>query len=358
MQKHFSSRAEKIGLPPGSLVYIGEPRAEKMEISVIDYGPEHIEMRTAVALQDIYPPASAPPVTWVDISGLHEVEKLRALSEHFAIHPLAMEDILNTQQRPKIEIFDAAVLIILRMVRQIQHTVEIEQVSLILGQNYLITFQKKPGDLFKPIRERLQNGAGRIRKRGPDYLAYAIIDLLVDHYFLVLETLGEQIETVEEDVLQNPERSSVRAIHRLKRELLELRRSIFPLREVASVLQQGESPLIKKSTGRFLKDLHDHVIQIIDSIETYREMVSAALELYLSMLSMKTNEVMKVLTIIATIFIPLSFLTGVYGMNFDTSISPFNLPELHARYGYPLFWLVSLLLAGAHFMYFKRKKWL
>jgi magnesium transporter len=271
-----------------------------------------------------------------------------------------LEDILGTHQRPKVEIFDDYIFAILKMIsyNHDEDEIHVEQLSLILGKNFVITFQEVPGDIFDPLRARIEGGKGRARKSGSDYLAYAIMDIVVDRYFLVLEKLGEEIEELEEAVLEDYDSSIVETIHILKRQLIDLRKMIWPLREVISNLQRDESPLIKKATSRFITDLYDHIIQTIDTLETYREMVSSLLDIYLTMVSNRMNEVMKVLTIIATIFIPLSFLAGVYGMNFDTGISQFNMPELEFPYGYMMFWGLAVLIAGGLLTYFRKKRWL
>ncbi len=358
MKEPLKKQSDKIGLSPGSLVYIGQKKAKSIKIRVIDYNEEHLEGKTVKNIEETFPYKTAPTITWINIDGLHDIEILKKLSEKFNIHLLTLEDILNTRQRPKIELYDDYIFVVLKMVRYKNKKLDVEQVSLIWGKNYLITFQEKEGDLFDPVRKRLKNTAGRIRKNAADYLAYALIDLIIDHYFLILDKLSEEIEHLEENILNNPDQTLVKNIHFLKRTLIRLRKSIYPMREVVNVLYQGETPLIKKSTRRFTKDLYDHIILINDSIETYREMVTSALDLYLSTMSMKMNEIMKVLTIIATIFIPLSFLAGVYGMNFNTDVSPFNMPELSFPYGYIFFWILTICIGGGFLLFFKRKKWL
>lgn len=350
----------KIGMPPGSLVYVGEKKVEKVKITVIDYDEKQFQKKTVERIEDTFPFRDSQTVSWINVDGLHEISILEIIGQHFNIHPLVIEDILSTHQRPKIEIFDDYIFIILKMIRYDHEEDEInmEQVSLILGKNFVITFQEMEGDIFDPLRTRIENGKGRARKSGSDYLAYAILDILVDNYFLVLEALGEEIESLETAVLEDNDPSLIERIHYLKRQLIDLRKTIWPLREVIANLQRSESLLVSKPIGRFLGDLHDHVMQTIDALETYREMTSSILDIYLTMMSNRMNEVMKVLTIIATIFIPLSFLAGVYGMNFDTSISPFNMPELENPYGYIMFWSLAVAIGVGLLIFFRRKRWI
>ena len=293
-------------------------------------------------------------VTWLDIDGVHQAEVLESVGQHANLHPLVLEDIHNTYQRPKVEDYDDYLYIVLKMISWDSDSSEVqaEQVSLILGKNYVISFKEDPGDIFDSIRQRLREGKGRIRKLGADYLAYSLLDQVVDHYFIVLENLGEQVEDLEEELVTNPDRSTLQTIYHLKRELIYLRKSVWPLREAISSLERGESPLFQPETLIYLRDVYDHTIQVIDTIETFRDMVSGMLDIYLSSVSNRMNEVMKVLTIIATIFIPLTFIAGVYGMNF------IYMPELQWHWGYFLIWGVMITMAIGMVIYFKRKGWL
>lgn len=360
MPNHTTKRSSKTGLPPGSLVYVGEKKVDRVKITGIDYDKSRYEKKSVERIEETFTYKDTSTISWINIDGLHDINILESISRHYNIHTLVLEDILSTHQRPKVEILDDYIFGILKMISydHEEEEINVEQISLILGKNFVITFQEAQGDIFDPLRARIEGGKGRARKSGSDYLAYAIMDIVVDHYFLVLENLGERIEDLEEAVLEDHDSSVVEKIHILKRQLIDLRKLIWPLREVISSLQRDESPLIKKATSRFLSDLYDHIVQIIDTLETYREMVSSLLDIYLTMVSNRMNEVMKVLTIIATIFIPLSFLAGVYGMNFDTGISPFNMPELEFPFGYLMFWGLAVLVAGGLLMYFKRKRWL
>jgi magnesium transporter len=349
----FGSK-EKVGLPPGTLVHVGERKAEKVKITIIDYDRENFEVKEVEMIEECFPFSDKPTVTWINVDGLQEVEIVEKIGVHFGIHSLIMEDILHTGQRPKAEDLGDYLFIVLKMIYNDEDEDEImgEQVSLILGKNYVISFQERGGDIFNPIRNRIRNGKGRIRKAGADYLAYALIDAIVDQYFLVLEKFGEKIESLEGELVTNPTPETVQLIHKLKRDLIFLRRSVWPLREVISVLERGESPLITKPTGIYLRDVYDHTIQVIDTIETFRDMVSGMLDIYLSSVSNRMNEVMKVLTIIATIFIPLTFIAGIYGMNFKF------MPELEWHWGYPTALIVMLVVVGFMVMYFRRKRWL
>ena len=293
-------------------------------------------------------------MTWINIDGLHEVEIIETIGTHFDIHPLILEDILHTGQRPKFEDFEKYIFIVFKMLYFDQNGDDIleEQISIILGSNFVISFQEKEGDVFNPVRERIRAGRFQIKKRSIDYLAYALIDAVVDNYFLILEKIGEKIEDLEEELLDNPTPETLQTIHHLKRKLISLRKSIWPLREVIGGLERGESALFHESTTIYLKDVYDHTIQVIDTIETFRDMVSGMLDTYLSNVSNKMNEVMKVLTIIATIFIPLTFIAGIYGMNFEF------IPELKWHWGYFFIWGLMILIVIGMIFYFRRKKWL
>jgi magnesium transporter len=336
------------------MVHVGEKKVDKILISVIDYDPEKIDSRILLTVEKAFPFKDSPTISWLNVTGLHEIKILEKLGKKFQIHPLVMEDILNTEQRPKVEIFEDHLFVVLKMLsfdgtkKEISH----EQISLIVGNNYVITFQEHEGDVLDPIRERLKNTQGRLRKHGADYLAYTIIDVIVDHYFILLEKLSEKIEFLEENVTTNPDQSLVQHIQVLKRELIYLRKSVWPLREVISELIRDETPLITDYTGPYLRDVYDHTIQVIDTIETFRDMVSGILDIYLSSVSNKMNEVMKVLTIIATIFIPLTFIAGIYGMNFEF------MPELKWPWAYPLLWGLMILMFSGMVFYFRKKKWI
>lgn len=360
MAKKVKKRLRKAGLPPGTLIHVGEQKVEAVKISYLDYDEQNFQEKQVSSIEECFPFKTTPTVTWINIDGLHDVEIIEKLGKQFELHPLILEDVLHTEQRPKYEDFDKYIFIVLRMLyynEQIQD-IESEQVSLILGANFVISFQERVGDVFEPVRERLRNAKGRIRKMDSDYLAYSLLDAIVDSYFAILEKLGERIESVEEELVANPTEKTLQQIHNIKREMLSLRKSIWPLREVISGVQRSESPLIQEATGIYLRDVYDHTIQIIDTIENFRDMVSGMLDIYLSSISNKMNAVMKVLTIIATIFIPLTFIAGIYGMNFNPEKSPWNMPELNWYWGYPAVWVIMAVVAVIMLIYFRRKKWL
>ncbi len=346
-------RRGDIGLPPGTAVFVGEKKTEATKFTILDYDEARYEEKEAKGIEECLACREDKTVSWINIDGIHDVAIIGRFAENFGIHPLTIEDIVNTQQRPKMEEYDDYLFFVLKMLLLDDETgeIEIEQVSLVLGKGYVVSFQEKKGDIFEAVRERIRNGKGRIRKMGADYLAYALIDAVVDHYFVILERTGERIEGLEERVVSDPQPETLHEIHRLKRDMIHLRRSVWPLREVINNLERSESRLISKATRLFLRDVYDHTIQVIDTVETYRDMLSGMHDTYLSSISNRMNEVMKVLTIIATIFIPLTFIAGIYGMNFH------YMPELGWRWAYFGVWGVMAAVAAGMVVYFKRKKW-
>lgn len=360
MTRFIHKRSSKAGLPPGSLVHIGKKPTVGTRITVIDYNLSNLEEKTVKRVEECFALKAPDTRTWINVTGIHETEIVEQIAKHFDIHPLVMEDIVNTGQRPKVEDFDDYLYIVLKMLYYDEEEGEVraEQLSLILVANYVITFQEQEGDVFNPVRERIRNAKGRIRKMGSDYLAYALIDSIVDNYFIILEKLGEDIEALEEELVTDPGTATLQAIHGLKSEMIFLRKSVWPLREMISMLNRGESALIKESTGVYLRDVYDHTIQAIDTIETFRDMISGMLDIYLSSVSNRMNEVMKVLTIFAAIFIPLTFIAGLYGMNFNVEKSPYNMPELNWYFGYPMALGLMAFVGVAMLIFFRRKKWL
>jgi magnesium transporter len=354
MPKLIKKRSKKAGLPPGTLIHIGEKKTEELKITVIDYEETHFEEREVKRVEECFVFKDKPTVTWMNVDGLHQVEILEKLGECYGLHPLVLEDILNTDQRPKMEDYGEYIYIVLKALdyNDKSNEIETEQISLILGSNFVFSFQEREGDTFDPIRERIRNGKGRIRSMGADYLAYALVDSIVDNYFIILEKLGEKIEFLEDKLVSHPTPETLQTIHHLRREMIFLRKAVWPLREVINSLERGESSLVKESTRLYLRDVYDHTIQTIDTIETYRDMVSGMLDIYLSSVSNRLNSVMKVLTIIATIFMPLTFLAGVYGMNFK------YMPELGWRWGYPSIWLIMVGIGVCMLIFFRKKKWL
>jgi magnesium transporter len=344
--------SKKTGLPPGTLVHVGEKRADQVEISVFDFDQaEYAEVQSATP-QGCAGYVDRKTVSWINVTGLHDVELLRAVGESLDIHPLIMEDVLNTEQRPKLQDLGDSIFIIIKMARPGDTGFSIEQISLIIKDRCVITFQERKGDVFEPVRERIRKNRGRIRKAGADYLAYALIDSIVDGYFPYLELISGSLEETDTRILETSDIDSLHELHSRKRELILIRKNTWPMREIMNSLIHSESALIKKSTYIYLGDVYDHTLQIIDTTESLRDVVSGLLELYLSTSSSKANEVMKVLTIIATIFIPLTFVAGIYGMNFV------HMPELGAKAGYPIVLGVMAAIAGGMLLFFKRKKWL
>lgn len=354
MARFFKKREENKGLAPGSLVFIGNKKVENIRIRVIDY--DQTELRED-ALRDIVEAAEfkrTKTVTWINVDGLHDISVIKEIGTAFDLHPLMLEDILNTGQRPKLEEFDNCLFLVLKMLRydQEKRLVISEQLSLVLGDTFLLTFQERPGDVFEPVRERIRKRKGRIRISGIDYLAYALLDTVVDNYIYVIERLGEQIEDIEEQILARPEPVVMENINTFKREMNFLRKSIRPAREAIIQLSKLDSELINDQTIPFLKDLQDLVTQAVEAIDTYRDMLSDQLDLYNSAISNRMNDIMKVLTIFAAIFIPLTFIAGIYGTNFD------YLPELHFKYSYFIFWGVMVVVAVSMLVFFRRKGWL
>jgi len=352
---HFTKKSsKKAGLSPGSLVHIGDKKIETIKITLMNYDPEQVLEKQLPAIEASFPYRDTLPVTWINVDGLHEVNVVEKIGAHFGIHPLVLEDIVNTGQRTKAEEFENYIYIVLKMLvydETVDH-ITAEQVSLILGPHFLISFQEKEGDVFDFVRERIRKARGRIRKSGCDYLAYALMDAVVDHYFVILEKLGDKIELLEEQLLEKPAPQILSEIHRLKREMIFFRKQVWPLREVINSLIKEPSELIQETTDIFLRDVYDHTIQVIDTIESFRDVLSGLSDLYLSTISNRMNEVMKVLTIMATIFIPLTFVAGIYGMNFEF------MPELKWRWGYFGLWVVLILIFVSMIAYFKKKEWI
>ena len=359
MAKLIQKVSKKAGLSPGTPVFVGKKHAEKIRITAIDYNADIFDMKEIDRIEECFPFKEKPTVTWINVDGLHEITVIEELGKYYGWHPLIVEDIVNTSQRTKADIFDEYIFISLKMLAYNSEAknLDVEQLSLIVGDNYVFTFQEKVGDIFDSVRNRIKNSKGKIRKMGADYLAYALLDSVVDNYFKVIENIGEEIEFLEEELVSNPMTGTLQRIHELKREMIFLRRSVWPLREIIGSLERDEVPLIQESTHIYLRDLYDHTIQVMDMIETFRDMISGMLDVYLSSISNKMNEIMKVLTIFAVIFIPLTFIAGIYGMNFNPEKSPLNMPELNWYFGYP-FALGLMVTAGVGMLYyFKRKKW-
>lgn len=355
----FHKRYSKPGTPPGTLRPMEKPRAEEVKITILDYSPEKCEEREASSIEECSLYKDKPTLTWINVDSIQDVEMLQKLEQCFGFHLLTLEDVLNVGQRPKIENYDDYQFVVMPLLRfNEENNLESEQISVFSGRNYVITLQEAPGDVFDPIRERIRKNKGHIRRMGADYLTYALIDAIVDNYFPILETFGEQIEGLEDELVENPGQEILQKIHQLKRELLFLRKSAWPMREVINGMEREDSLLVQDETKPYLRDCYDHTIQIMDMIETYRDMVSGMLDIYLSSVSNKINQVMKVLTIIATIFMPLTFIVGIYGMNFNPEKSPWNMPELNWPWGYPAVLILMAAIGIIMLIYFRRKKWL
>jgi len=326
-------RRTAIGAPPGTLV--ADSASLPTRIGFFGFGASSIEEQQTADMAQLREAIRHHDVVWINVDGFADLRLIENVGSLFGLHDLALEDVVNVHQRPKVEEFEDHLFIVTRMLPDPAAT-HTEQVSLFLGKGYVLTFQEAPGDVFEPVRERLRRHKGRIRQMGPDYLAYALLDAVIDGYFPALERQGESIESLEAMVLTQPHQELAADIHAIKRDLLEIHRAVWPQRDMINGLMRDESDLIREKTRTYLRDCYDHTVQLIDMIETYREISSSLLEIHLSSLSNRMNEIMKVLTIMATIFIPLSFIASIYGMNFNPASSPWNMPELGWRYGYLL----------------------
>lgn len=345
--------SQKAGLPPGSLIHVGDIRSGKVKIRILDYSADFVNEFEFDNINEALKCPSNGQVHWIEVAGIHRVEVIEKLGTAYGIHPLILEDILNTRQTPKIDLQPEYVFIAAKNLAYSSDSdwISGQQVSLIVGENYIISFLETDEDCFRTIKERLRNPKSKIRSLPADYLAYAILDCIVDHYYVVLENLGERIEQIENSIMKESDPTVLHAINRIKREMLIIRKAVWPLREVMNSIGRGDSQLFQANTLVYIRDVYDHTIQIIDTIEMYRDTVSGMLDIYLSSVSNKLSEVMKILTIISTFFIPLTFIVGVYGMNF-------KMPELEMEHGYAGVWIVMISIGLMMFRYFRRKKWL
>ena len=355
MARKRRKRYHPPGTQPGTLAAHAEAGDAPVRITSFRYDANRCE-EGSVPPSGI--PSLSPPeggVLWLDVSGLSDPSVVRAIGERFGFHTLALEDVLNVPQRPKVEWYENHLLVVLR---EIRHPQPGEQVSFFLGDRVVVSFQERPGDGFDPVRERLRQGKGRIRSEGADFLLYALCDSVLDSFFPTLEKLGDEVEEMEERVLVSPVPETFLDIRRLKRDLLEVRHAVWPARDALNLLLIEEHALIRPGTKVFFRDCYDHTIQLMDMVETFREMASGLVDEYMSAVSNRMNEIMKVLTVMASIFIPLTFIVGLYGMNFDTKASPYNMPELTWTYGYPALLLLMAVVAGGMLYYFRRKRWI
>lgn len=344
----------KVGMKPGEIVHVGERKLDEIRIRVIDFDAEKLEEKELESIDQCLEFRSKDTVTWINIDGLHDTEAISRLGRDFKLSPLVLEDIVNTQQSPKIEEFDNYIFIVTKMIYFDNETENIvfEQFSFVLGKNFVLSFQERIGDVFEPVRERLRTSNGRIRKRLADYLTYALVDVLVDNYFVVIDRLTGIVNDMEDELMDHPTQKTLKHLYYIKRELLKLSRNIRPLREVAGYLYRAEMHLIEERNRSFLRDLYDHTIDINESMDLNREMVSGMIDTYISISGNRLNEIMKVLTIMASIFIPLTFIAGIYGMNFE------NMPELHSDWGYYIALSVMAVIGVVMVIYFRLKDWL
>lgn len=354
MSSIAKKRSLKVGLPPGSLVHIGEIFHPEIEISLIDYDATHCIEKDHLTIQECLKFLKKPSVSWINIRGIHDKDVLNAIGTHFGLHPLVLEDVMNTSQRSKMDDYKDYIFIVMRMLMYNETTdcVEDQQVSVVLGNNFVISFLEDGETVFNPIRNRIRSETSKIRSLGADYLCYSLVDSVVDNYFVILEAVDKKLEDLEESLMGTPAKNTMQKIQHLKREIILLRKSVWPMRDLINDLRRSENPLIKETTKVYLHDVYDHTIQAIDTIESLRDLSSGMLDIYLSRISQHLNEIMKVLTVLATIFVPLTFIASLYGMNFD------YMPELHSKWGYPAVLGVMLSISFLMLYYFHRKKWL
>ncbi len=343
---------KKVGSAPGTLAHIGVKKTDEVTIDIHDYGIDHLLNKRIETVEECQPFVDTKNPTWVQVRGLHDIQKLKELWDRFEFHPLVQEDILNTNQRPKIEDYGQQIFVVLKMMYFEDDQLQQEQVSLVFNDKFIFSFQESERKIFSPIKERLELENTRMRKSGPDYMAYAIMDIIIDYYFEVLETINNRIEEIEDVLWSESNDDTLSDIHHTRRQLIQFRKNAWPLRDNMNSMLRDESPFIKDETKLFLRDVYDHTVQIIDNLDDNRELVSGLHDMYMTNISNKMNEVMKVLTIIATIFIPLTFLAGIYGMNFE------NMPELAWKWSYPLIWVVMILVTIGMIYYFRKKRWL
>lgn len=353
MTSIIKRRVKKYGLPPGALVHTGTTKGEKIRLTLIDYDQDTLKIRDNVTLDECLDSMIKPNPTWINISGIHDIQMIEKIGRRLGLHPLLLEDILNSGQRSKVDDYKDTLYIVFRQLKWEEGLTEIDdqQISIVLGNNYLITFMESESDIFKPILERLKVKNSRMRTRGSDYLAYSLADCLVDHYFITLEKMDNRIEYLEETLVDNPSSNKLREIQHLKRQISQLRKAIWPTREVISKLIRMDTLLIREANKIYLQDVYDHVIQAIDTIENFRDIAAGMVELYISNINFKMNEVMKILTVVATIFVPLTFITSLYGMNFK------HMPELEWEWGYYYLLGIMAIISFSMWRFFKRKEW-
>ncbi|MCF7807800.1 MAG: magnesium/cobalt transporter CorA [Candidatus Marinimicrobia bacterium] len=354
MARFHKKTDKRVGLGPGSFVFVGSQKEEEPRIRLIDYELEQLTEKEITDSASLKVLISTKTVSWINIDGIHDIDLMKNIASSFEFHPLLVDDILNTGQRPKIVLYDDMIFIVMKMLAydESSHRIQAEQVSMVFGKNFILTFQEQRGDVFEPVRNRIRRQKGRIRVSGVDYLAYALMDVIVDNYNYIIERMGEMIEELEVSILSDPTPDIMEEINDYKREMIYLRKSIRPIREAVQNMIKSDNDLLHSENIPFYRDLEDHVTHALETVDNYRDMLSDQLNIYNSVVSNRMNDIMKVLTIFAAIFIPLTFIAGVYGTNFE------YLPELQYRYSYFVFWGVLLVVGGIMLGYFRRKKWL
>lgn len=347
-------RRNKPGTSPGLLTFIGEKKSEETLITSISYNDSFVDEKSHDSVADAIGTIGDSHISWINIDGLHDVSIIETIGTHLGIHPLVLEDIVHTTQRPKVEIYDDHIYVVMKMITfgERSNEAEVEQVSLILGKGWVISFQERQGDVFDPVRIRLRPPGARIRKMGADYLLYALLDVIVDFYFVALEKIGDVMDDLEDEITYEPTKVTPLKLRDVKHNLIRIRRSTWPVRELLSQLERDESRLISKQTRPFIRDAYDHAVQVIDIVESLRDVLGSLMDLYMTGVSNRMNDIMKVLTIIGTIFIPLTFIAGIYGMNFE------NMPELHTQNGYFISLGVMAVIAVVLLLFFRKKDWI
>ncbi len=346
---------QKVGLPPGSVVFVGEERTGSAEFRVLEYGPGHLVETDQESVDEVLKYRDTTPVTWINVAGVHDESVIRTIGDHFEVHPLIQEDIVHTGQRPKLDPQENYIYLVVKMLYiddERDGALRAEQVSLLVGERNLISFQEDPGDVFDPVRKRIRNGRGHVRDRGPDYLAYALLDVIVDHYFVVLEELGARTDDLEGEIVGEIAPDLQGSVHELRRDLIFMRRMTWPMRELLHQLERLDSPLWSPDNQPYVRDTYGHVVQVLDLVEALRETTSGLHDLHMTSISNRMNEIMKVLTIIGTIFIPLTFIAGIYGMNFE------YMPELEWTWAYPTVWGLMVVVTGGLLLFFRRREWI
>lgn len=353
MVRLFHKKKRPVGLPPGSILYTGKA-PDHIHLSILEYTEEQLVEKTDVSLDACLEHIATPAMTWIEVQGISDQVSIASIGKHFKFHPLVIEDILSTGQRSKLDVYENQVFFVVRLLEHDEksQTLIDEQVSIVFGPNYLISFAEGTNDIFKPIKERLRQGSQRIRSQGSDFLAYTLLDTIVDYYFLVLEKVDKNLDALEMELMHLPKPKTLQEIQHAKVDMVVLRKAIWPIRDVVNRFSRLEKPLITELTQLYLHDVYDHIVQTIDIIEGFRDVVSGMIDIYLSNINFRTNEIIKVLTIVSTIFVPLTFISSLYGMNFD------YMPELHTSYGYPIVVGLMVLVACGMLLFFRKKKWI